>query len=154
MRSHSKSHARKLTFQFLYSKDIISLKTLSQEELFAEFNTFDTGYADLESIPASKKHEKRGSLTFGKGLICSFVINYDKVVEKLRCFCDRGNFDNLSNIEKILLIMGGTEILFREDIPNIVAINEYVNLAKEFGNEKTAPFINGVLDQLTKEAPP
>ena len=35
--------------------------------------------------------------------------------------------------------------------PNSVVINEYINLAKEFGSEKTPAFINGVLDGLAKE---
>ena len=45
------------------------------------------------------------------------------------------------------------EILFDESVPNGVAINEAVNLAKTYGTEKASGFINGVLASIVRELP-
>ena len=151
MKHSPKTYARRRAFQFVYSKEIEFLKALSLEELVKEFEIFNTDYADLElGLIPSKDAQKEDFLLFGRELICDLVTNYDRVVEGLKPFCDRGNFDKLGGIEKTLLIMGGTEILRQNNTPISVAINEYINLAKEFGSEKTPPFINGVLDGLAK----
>ncbi len=53
--------------------------------------------------------------------------------------------DQIDNIDLAILTVGVYELLFREDIPPKVAIDEAVELAKEFGGENSASFINGVL---------
>ena len=42
------------------------------------------------------------------------------------------------------------EILYREDIPYGVSINEAVELAKKYGNEKSSSFINGILGNFVR----
>ena len=49
-----------------------------------------------------------------------------------------------------ILRIGVYEILFCEDVPNSVAINEAVELAKRFGSEKDYAFINGVLGNIAR----
>ena len=44
------------------------------------------------------------------------------------------------------------EILYDADVPNAVAINEAVELAKKYGEEKSGKFINGVLASIEKES--
>ena len=44
------------------------------------------------------------------------------------------------------------EILFDENVPNSVAINEAVELAKIYGGDKSYAFINGVLASVVKES--
>jgi N utilization substance protein B len=48
--------------------------------------------------------------------------------------------------------MAAYEVLYCEDIPRVVSINEAVDLAKDFGGSDSAAFINGVLDQLQQPA--
>jgi N utilization substance protein B len=42
------------------------------------------------------------------------------------------------------------EIIFDEDVPTGVAINEAVELAKRFGQEESSSFVNGVLAKFVK----
>ena len=49
-----------------------------------------------------------------------------------------------------ILRIGVYEILFCEDVPDSVAINEAVELAKRFGSEKDYVFINGVLGNIAR----
>lgn len=50
------------------------------------------------------------------------------------------------------LLRGATfELVYLEDIPSSVTINEAVEIAKKFGTEESPSFINGVLDKIAKE---
>jgi N utilization substance protein B len=42
-------------------------------------------------------------------------------------------------------------MLFCEDIPPVVSINEAVDIAKEFGDVKSGKFVNGILDRARKD---
>jgi N utilization substance protein B len=42
-------------------------------------------------------------------------------------------------------------MLFRDDIPPVVSINEAIELAKKFGGSESGRFVNGILDQVRKE---
>lgn len=61
----------------------------------------------------------------------------------------------LSVIDRQILRLGAYEILYRDDVPPRVAINEAVELAKQFGSEdKTPRLVNGVLDRLARDHRP
>lgn len=50
--------------------------------------------------------------------------------------------------DKALLLMALAEIRYFDDVPNVVAIDEAVGLAKRYSTEKSAGFVNGVLAAL------
>lgn len=55
------------------------------------------------------------------------------------------NVSRMGKVEAAVLRLAVYEILFDEDVPTLVAINEAVELAKKFGQEESPAFINGVL---------
>ncbi len=59
----------------------------------------------------------------------------------------------ISNVDRNILRMGLAELLFgdREQVPPKVAINEAIELAKNFGGENSGKFVNGVLGAVYKE---
>lgn len=60
--------------------------------------------------------------------------------------------NRLSAVDRNLLRLGLYEILYRQDIPNAVSINEALELAKKYGSSGEAVgFINGVLDRSAGE---
>ena len=56
--------------------------------------------------------------------------------------------DQIAIIDRNILRMAIFEILMRDDTPVKVAINEAVELAKEFGSDSSGRFVNGVLGSL------
>jgi len=56
----------------------------------------------------------------------------------------------LSRVDLCLLRLGAGELLGRPEIPASVTINEAVEIARRFGSEESAAFVNGVLDQVAK----
>lgn len=61
-------------------------------------------------------------------------------------------FERIGKAELAILRLSIYEMLYDEDIPQNVAINEAVELAKKYGNEKTPGFINGILSSVANEA--
>lgn len=61
--------------------------------------------------------------------------------------------EKISNVDRNILRMGLAELLFgdREQVPPKVAINEAIELAKNFGGENSSKFVNGVLGAVYKE---
>ena len=59
--------------------------------------------------------------------------------------------DRLSKIDLSILRLAVYEITFEEDIPNIVSVNEAIELAKEYSQDITGAFINGVLGRLVEK---
>ena len=60
----------------------------------------------------------------------------------------------LGKVERAILRLSIGEMLFAGDIPVSVAINEAVRLAKKFGSEQAAKFINGILGKFSREQIP
>lgn len=61
--------------------------------------------------------------------------------------------DQISLIDKTILRIAIAEILYTEDIPPKVAINEAVELGKTFGGQNSSKFINGVLGTVYRHSP-
>lgn len=59
--------------------------------------------------------------------------------------------NRISKISLACLKLGIFEVLFNSDVPNTVAINEAVGLAKLYEGEESAKFVNGILSVVLKE---
>jgi N utilization substance protein B len=57
-------------------------------------------------------------------------------------------FKRLAIIDRIVLRIGVCELLYFEDIPPKVSINEAIEIARRFSTEKSDKFVNGVLDSI------
>lgn len=79
------------------------------------------------------------------------VENHEAVIdETIEKYIRGWKIGRLSKVALSVLRLSVYEILFEEDIPNSVSINEAVELAKKYGGAEDAPFINGVLGSLDK----
>ncbi len=73
--------------------------------------------------------------------------NKEIILEKINSISSIDE-NKLSLVEKSILIIALTEILFFDNIPLKVTINEAIELAKIYGSNESYKFINGVLDKL------
>lgn|GEM_PF-4427570 len=77
------------------------------------------------------------------------VFTARKVIdEKITAFAPQWPLNKLSTIERALLELGSYELMFETATPLAVIVNEWVDIAKEFGDETAGKFINGVLSNL------
>ena len=61
------------------------------------------------------------------------------------------SLDRLTTIDKNILRLGLFEIQYCDDTPDRVAVNEAIELAKDFSDQASVKFINGVLTHFVKE---
>ncbi len=59
--------------------------------------------------------------------------------------------ERLYSVDRNILRLAIYELLYRQDIPPEVVINEAVELAKKYGGEHSPVFVNGILDRIWKE---
>lgn len=71
-----------------------------------------------------------------------------RIVEAL----DNWRMERLSVIDRAILRLAAAELLFLEDIPPRVSLQEAVRLAEQYGGAESPRFVNGVLDALYKRA--
>ena len=91
--------------------------------------------------------------------ICEFAARVAQGAERNEAELDqriekniRGwRMNRLSKVAFSLLRLAIYEMLFEQEIPVSVSINEAVDLAKKYGGAEDAPFINGVLGSVAKE---
>lgn len=60
--------------------------------------------------------------------------------------------DQIAKMDKAILRMSIYELLIKKDVPPKVAINEAVELAKEFGGDNSSKFVNGVLGTIFRQS--
>ena len=63
---------------------------------------------------------------------------------------DNWRLERLSTIDRAVLRIGATEIVYMEDVPPKVSIQEGIRLAEAYGGSESPRFVNGVLDALYK----
>ena len=77
--------------------------------------------------------------------------NLAKIDAKIEEKADGWTVNRIAKSELTILRLGIYELLYVEDVPNKVAINEAVELAKSYGADKASGFINGILASVVKE---
>lgn len=72
----------------------------------------------------------------------------DRLIEK---YSENWRLDRINIIDRNILRMALFELLYCEEIPPKVTINEAIDLGKRYGSEDSGSFINGILDRIQNE---
>jgi transcription antitermination protein NusB len=59
--------------------------------------------------------------------------------------------DRLSKVDREILRLGVYEMIYREDVPPKVVVNEAIEMSKHFGTDESGKFVNGVLGKMITE---
>ena len=122
-----------------------------REQLFkllfrVEFNPRE----ELAQQEAFFFEDEENSMAFGENAQISGKFN--KIIEKLDGIdtalnekVQGWNTGRMGKVDLTILRLAVYEIMYDEDIPTIVAINEAVEIAKKFGQDSSPSFVNGVL---------
>ena len=87
---------------------------------------------------------------FANELVKGIAEKKDELDEVIKNKLKNWNFERVAIIDRNILRMGVYEIMFREDIPDSVSINEAIEIAKKYGDQESSRFINGILDKVAK----
>ncbi len=126
--------AREIALQILYKFDIAR----------NEHGDIDSYMESLQPGTGARKY-------------CEFLVN--GVMEKRKAidgviegFSENWRVDRMPVVDRNILRLAAFEMIFCEDVPFKVVIDEAVELAKRYGSEESGAFVNGVLDRLHREA--
>ncbi len=89
---------------------------------------------------------------FAIGLVNGCLAHRQRIDEAIRRAAENWDFERLAAVDRNILRLGVYELLFREDIPPQVTLNEAIELAKRFSTAKSGAFVNGVLDRVRGDA--
>ena len=64
---------------------------------------------------------------------------------------DNWDMKRMAVIDRNILRVGAFELLYLEEVPSKVCINEAIELAKRFGDAESGKFVNGILDAIHKK---
>ena len=85
---------------------------------------------------------------FAQPLIDGMNAHLDAIDERIRRYCENYELRRISGVDRNVLRLAIYEMLFRDDIPPVVSINEAIELAKKFGGAESGRFVNGILDRV------
>ncbi len=106
---------------------------------------------DLEEFWSGKK-ESRNVKEFTEDIVRGTLTKIDKIDTMIERVAENWLLKRMAAVDRNILRFAAYEILYRKDIPSAVTINEAIEIAKKFSSAESAPFINGILDRIAKEA--
>jgi len=125
-----RQEAREKAFQILFQIDM------------NEVNPKDAIDNMLETQPGD---------SFLNDIVEGVMENKEKLDTTITEHLENWKLNRIASVEKTVLRIATFEFLFLEDIPVNVSINEAVELANKYGEEKSGEFVNGVLSKIIEE---
>jgi transcription antitermination protein NusB len=125
--------ARERALQFLFGLDFTGYAWETEAEDF---------WCAFPARPPVRHYAER--------LIRGVCESQESLDDAIASALDNWTPDRVGRIERVVLRISLYEMLFVEDVPSNVAINEAIEIAKRFGADETPRFVNGVLDRLMK----
>ena len=89
---------------------------------------------------------------FAKRLVHGVLEHRSELDRLIEQYSEHWRIDRIDTIDRNILRMALFELLYCEEIPPKVTINEAIDLGKRFGSEDSGSFINGILDRVQNEA--
>ena len=127
--------ARECALQILYQLEIGGSAVVSMNEYWRQFEgETDKDIRDFSMMLAEGAWEKKDEIDT---MIAEYSTNW--------------KINRMASVDKNILRMAIYELLFCDDIPVKVTLNEAVEIAKKFGTAESSAFVNGILDNVARE---
>ena len=130
----NRKEARQLLMQLIYQMELLNDHSQETKDKYITFhfeNSTQKGYADK--------------------LINLVLANMEAIDAKLNEHSNKWKTTRMPKVDLAVLRLATAEILYMDDIPDAVAINEAVTMAKKFGaEEESGSLINGILGKIAK----
>ncbi|MDU2489181.1 MAG: transcription antitermination factor NusB [Clostridium celatum] len=127
--------SREKAMELLFSMELSKNSYEETIENFIEDYEMDLNTIDVEYI---------------KSVVKIVIDNLEAIDERVIQSLVNWKLDRVSKVNLTILRLAVGEMMFIEDVPGSVAINEAVELTKKYSDEKSCSFVNGVLDKVLK----
>lgn len=121
------------------SMELLFGMTLNKENVEETLETFIENYeGNIKDI----------DLTYVKQLLIGIDNNKEKIDEIISNNLHNWKIDRISKVNLSILRLAAYELLYSNEVPKGVAINEALEITRKYSDEKSVSFINGVLDKI------
>ena len=134
----SRRAARELALQALYQVDLLDDGASEPPSLSLFWEHFD---------PA----EDAEAQAFARELVDGVRTSIERIDALIAGAAEHWRLPRLSRVDLNVLRLATFELIGRPDIPASVTLNEAVEIARRFGSEESAGFVNGVLDHIARQ---
>ena len=90
---------------------------------------------------------------FTADLVTGVVEHWTQVDELISTYSQGWTLDRMPAVDRAILRLGAYEVLYSTDVPEVVAISEWVGLATELSTDDSPRFVNGLLGRLAEVKP-
>lgn len=112
---------------------------------------FDDESTISEIVEIAKENDLIKINNFAEALLKAVEDNFDEVDSVIEANLQDWTLSRLPKVSLAVLRLAVAEIKYVDEVPNGVAVNEAVELAKKYGTSVDAAFINGVLGAVAKD---
>jgi N utilization substance protein B len=131
----ARAKARKRAVDAVFAADIRKISPLS---LLDEVADLAAGRQNQDEI-----------FGYAREIVQGIVDQHDEIDDLLESFSQGWALDRMPNLDRAILRVAVWEILFNPDVPDAVAVNEAVEMAKDLSTDDSGSFINGLLSRIT-----
>ena len=103
----------------------------------------------ISSVLEGKKYTTKDK-AFCQTLVDATLNNLPEIDREIVKVLENWSFIRIPIIDKTILRLGTCEVLFLEEIPPQVSINEAIEIGKKYGDKDSGRFLNGVLDAVKR----
>lgn len=96
---------------------------------------------------------KPAAKAFAQELLCGLLEKSDELDKAISAKSPNWSISRMAKIDLAIIRLAAYELIYREDIPKNVTINEAIEIAKKFGSEDSPAFVNGILDEIARTLP-
>ena len=123
--------------------------TLLYREEFSDDKNIKRAIENI--IKLDTERTKSNTADFAEDLFRGVLGNREIIDKLLEKYLEHWEINRVAVIDKSIMKMAIYEILLRDDIPDVVSIDEAVDLAKKYSTENSGGFVNGILDRIRKD---
>ena len=119
--------------------------------------------ADMRGVPATevllatqqrREDEGQAAMNAYVGEIVAGVAEHQAYIDELLSSYSMGwTLERMPAVDRAILRIGAYELLWRDDIPDAVAVSEAVALATELSTDESSSFVNGLLGRILELKP-
>ena len=131
----SRHLSRERALQILFQYDIHGIPGVWLDEFWNEYKVDEDVKTFAEQLVAGVLQHKKDL----DALIGKYATNW--------------KVSRMQIVDRNILRLGAYELLWLDDMPAKVTVNEAIELAKDFGDEEAAKFVNGILDKVLATEP-
>ncbi len=142
---NKKREAREFCFQYFFHLQLPVFKEEKEDISPSDLGTSIDQFKESTNTMLSEENNK-----FVKEQIQGTLSSYAKLEETIEKYLKSWKLSRISKVDHTILLLAAYEMLEDKTTPVNIVINEAIEISKKFGTVESGPFVNGVLDNLSK----